>query len=227
MRMMFYDKIGYIGQVLLMMIYDKIGYIGYIGQVLLFKHIYVQCKYMLLTSSLFCFMFTMVKFCGELCGTAGLCEYAIVKRRAVVQGCVSYIYACWSIVQLFSICLHRALKRSVVVQGCVWNHSSLNICILPVHQLCNYLIGPAISDHVMAWDFDAFNEHHLSWEAMLWCCNWMKLINPMPANTTNSVRPSGRGLCNIRCTAHWEVDLSVTSSKLFQVMVEIICSLLF
>ena len=43
------------------------------------------------TSSLFCFMFTMVKFCGELCGTAGLCEYAIVKRRALVQGCVSYI----------------------------------------------------------------------------------------------------------------------------------------
>ena len=36
----------------------------------------------------------MVKFCGELRGTVGLCEYAIVKRRAVAQGCVSYlIYA--------------------------------------------------------------------------------------------------------------------------------------
>ena len=177
---------------------------------------------MLETSSLFCFMFTMVKFCGELCGTAGLCEYAIVKQRAVAQGCVSYIYACWSILQLFSICLHGTLKRSVVVQGCVWNHSSIIICILPVHQLCNYLIWPAISDHEI---LTPFNEHHHSWEAML-CCNWMKLINPMPANTTNSVRPSGRGLCNIRCTAHWEVDLSVTSSKWFQVMVEIICSLL-
>ena len=66
--------------------------LGYIGQVLLFK--YIQCKYMLETSSLFCFIFAMVKFCGELCGTAGLCEYAIVNRRAVVQGCVSYIYAC-------------------------------------------------------------------------------------------------------------------------------------
>ena len=65
--------------------------LGDIGQVLLFKHIYVQCKYMLLTSSLFCFMFTLVKFCGQLRGTVGPCEYAIVKQRAVAQGCVSYI----------------------------------------------------------------------------------------------------------------------------------------
>ena len=134
---------------------------------------------------------------------------------------MAYICA-WSILQLFSICLHGALKRCVVVQGCVWNHSCKIIWILPVHQLCNYLMWPARSDHEI---LTPFNEHHHSWEAMR-CCNWMKLINLMPANTTNSVRLSGRGLCNIRCTAHREVDLSVTSSKWFQVMVEVICSLL-
>ena len=98
-----------------------------------------------------------------------------------------------SILQVFSICLHGALKRSVVVQGCVWNHSCIIICILPVHQLCNYLIWPARSDHEI---LTPFNEHHHSWEAMR-CCNWMKLINPMPANTTNSVRPSGRGCATL------------------------------
>ena len=136
----------------------------HIDQVLL-----LQRKYMLLTSSLFCFMFTMVKFCGELRGTVGLCEYAIVKRRTVAQGCVSYvclindsaclIYACWSILQLFSICLHGALKRSVLVQGCVWNNSCIIICILLVHRLCNYLIWPARSDHEI---LTPFNEHHHS-----------------------------------------------------------------
>ena len=125
----------------------------HMGQVLLFK--YIQCKYLLLTSSLFCFMFTMVKFCGELRGTLGLCEYAIGKRRTVAQGCLSYL----CLLINFAIILHGALKRSVVVQGCVWNHSCIIICILPVHQLCNYLIWPAISDHEI---LTPFNEHHHS-----------------------------------------------------------------
>ena len=202
-----------------------------------------------MASLLLCFLFTWVKFCcsniynANTCCWRQVCSASSSQWSSFAVSCVwlydsvntqlwngeqlpkdaCLICACWSVLQLFSMCLHGTLKRSVVVQGCVWNHSCIIICILPVHQLCNYLIWPARSDHE---NLTPFNERHHSWEAM-WCCNWMKLINPMPANTTNSVRLSGRGLCNIRCTEHcWEVDLSVTSSKRFKVMVEVICSLL-
>ena len=141
-----------------------------------------------MASHLLCFLVTLVKFCcsniynANTCWRRQVCSVSFSQWSSFAVSCVGLpdsvntqlwngehlskdaclIYA-WSIVQLFSICLHGPLIRSVVVQGCVWNHSSIIICILPVHQLCNYLIWPAISDHEI---LTPFNEHHRSWEAM-------------------------------------------------------------
>ena len=92
----------------------------HIGQVLLFK--YKQCKYMLLTSSLFCFMFTMVKFCGELRGTLGLCEYAIGKRRTVAEGCVSYIWVmCVLYMPADQFCNYSLCVCTELLNGVQWS----------------------------------------------------------------------------------------------------------